>query len=298
MSRRRCAVAATQPRHRRRRDPSRAAVVRARRRGQRPLRRDDRPHRCGDRQGDARAGAARGRRRARHRRPSCGPSSAGSPGSSSSTSSGVVIRRIAAGYTMYNVAAGFRREVTRQYLRLPLAWHHRHPSGQLLSNANADVEATWNVFAPLPMAIGVIIMLRRRHRADGARRPGHGDHRPDRLPGRCSWPTWCSSAPCRRKVVAGPAAARRGAARSPTRASRPRSSSRRWAARSRRPARFEEVTRRLQRGQRRGRPHPRHLRPASSSRSPRWAPSPSSPSAPSRSRTAPSSPPPSSRSPT
>ena len=71
----------------------------------------------------------------------------------------MVIRRIAAGYTMYNVAAGFRREVTRQYLRLPLAWHHRHPSGQLLSNANADVEATWNVFAPLPMAIGVIIML-------------------------------------------------------------------------------------------------------------------------------------------
>ena len=72
---------------------------------------------------------------------------------------GVVIRRIAAGYTMYNVAAGFRRQVTRQYLRLPLAWHHRHPSGQLLSNANADVEATWNVFAPLPMAIGVVIML-------------------------------------------------------------------------------------------------------------------------------------------
>jgi ATP-binding cassette, subfamily B, bacterial len=72
---------------------------------------------------------------------------------------GVVIRRVAAGFTMYNVAAGFRREVTRQYLRLPLSWHHRHPSGQLLSNANADVEATWNVFAPLPMALGVIVML-------------------------------------------------------------------------------------------------------------------------------------------
>jgi ATP-binding cassette, subfamily B, bacterial len=72
---------------------------------------------------------------------------------------GVVARRIAAGYTMYNVAAGFRKEVTRQYLRLPLSWHHRHPSGQLLSNANADVEATWNVFAPLPMALGVVIML-------------------------------------------------------------------------------------------------------------------------------------------
>jgi ABC-type multidrug transport system fused ATPase/permease subunit len=72
---------------------------------------------------------------------------------------GVIIRRVAAGYTMFNVAAHYRREVTRQYLRLPLSWHHRHPSGQLLSNANADVEATWNVFAPLPMAIGVVVML-------------------------------------------------------------------------------------------------------------------------------------------
>jgi ATP-binding cassette subfamily B protein len=72
---------------------------------------------------------------------------------------GVVARRVAAGVTMYNVGAEFRRRVTRQYLRLPLAWHHRHPSGQLLSNANADVEATWQVFAPLPMALGVVIML-------------------------------------------------------------------------------------------------------------------------------------------
>ncbi|HEY7719309.1 MAG TPA: ABC transporter ATP-binding protein [Pedococcus sp.] len=71
----------------------------------------------------------------------------------------VVVRRVAAGVTMYNVGADFRRQVTRQYLRLPLSWHHRHPSGQLLSNANADVEATWNVFAPLPMAIGVVVML-------------------------------------------------------------------------------------------------------------------------------------------
>jgi ABC-type multidrug transport system fused ATPase/permease subunit len=60
---------------------------------------------------------------------------------------------------MYNLGAQYRREVTRQYLRLPLSWHHRHPSGQLLSNANADVEATWNIFAPLPMAVGVVVML-------------------------------------------------------------------------------------------------------------------------------------------
>jgi ATP-binding cassette subfamily B protein len=75
------------------------------------------------------------------------------------TTAGVLVRRIAGGVTMFNVGAVYRRRVTRQYLRLPLSWHHRHPSGLLLSNANADVEATWNVFAPLPMALGVLVML-------------------------------------------------------------------------------------------------------------------------------------------
>lgn len=72
---------------------------------------------------------------------------------------GVIGRRIAGGVAMYNLGAMYRRQVTRQYLHLPLSWHHRHPSGQLLSNANADVEATWNIFAPLPMALGVVVML-------------------------------------------------------------------------------------------------------------------------------------------
>ena len=39
------------------------------------------------------------------------------------------------------------------------SWHQRHPTGQLLSNANADVEATWFPIAPLPMAVGVLVML-------------------------------------------------------------------------------------------------------------------------------------------
>ena len=75
------------------------------------------------------------------------------------TTVGVLVRRIYGSMVMFGVAAEYRRRVTRQYLRLPLAWHHRHPSGQLLSNANADVEATWFIFAPLPMALGVIVML-------------------------------------------------------------------------------------------------------------------------------------------
>ena len=75
------------------------------------------------------------------------------------TAGGVVVRRVAAGITMYRLQAHYRRDVTRQYLRLPLAWHHRHPAGLLLSNANADVEAMWQVMAPLPMSLGVIVMI-------------------------------------------------------------------------------------------------------------------------------------------
>ncbi|MCT9930607.1 ABC transporter ATP-binding protein/permease [Planotetraspora sp. A-T 1434] len=72
---------------------------------------------------------------------------------------GVMGRRILAGVMQYRMQARSRRAVTRQYLRLPLAWHHRHPTGQLLSNANSDAEAAWAPLAPLPMAVGVIVML-------------------------------------------------------------------------------------------------------------------------------------------
>ncbi|MBA9006453.1 ABC-type multidrug transport system fused ATPase/permease subunit [Actinomadura cellulosilytica] len=72
---------------------------------------------------------------------------------------GVAGRRFYAGLMQYRMQARYRRAVTRQYLRLPLAWHHRHPTGQLLSNANADVEASWAPIAPLPMAVGVLFML-------------------------------------------------------------------------------------------------------------------------------------------
>jgi ABC-type multidrug transport system fused ATPase/permease subunit len=72
---------------------------------------------------------------------------------------GIVARRLGAGVMQYRLQARYRRDVTRQYLRLPLSWHQRHPTGQLLSNANADVEAIWFPIAPLPMALGVLIML-------------------------------------------------------------------------------------------------------------------------------------------
>jgi ATP-binding cassette subfamily B protein len=72
---------------------------------------------------------------------------------------GIVVRRYYAGLMQYRLQASYRRRVTRRYLRLPLSWHHRHPTGELLSNANADVEASWYPIAPFPMAVGVLVML-------------------------------------------------------------------------------------------------------------------------------------------
>jgi ATP-binding cassette, subfamily B, bacterial len=72
---------------------------------------------------------------------------------------GIAGRRIFAGVMQYRMQARSRRDVTKQYLRLPLAWHQRHPTGQLLANASSDAEAAWAPLAPLPMAVGVVVML-------------------------------------------------------------------------------------------------------------------------------------------
>ncbi|MGN6782572.1 MAG: ABC transporter ATP-binding protein [Marmoricola sp.] len=72
---------------------------------------------------------------------------------------GIVARRLGAGVMQYRLQAAYRRELTRQYLRLPLAWHQQHPTGELLSNANSDVEAAWAPIAPLPMAVGTLAMM-------------------------------------------------------------------------------------------------------------------------------------------
>ena len=72
---------------------------------------------------------------------------------------GIVARRLGAGVMQYRMQAHTRRAVTRQYLTLPMEWHQRHPTGQLLSNAYSDVEAAWGPIAPLPMALGTVVMM-------------------------------------------------------------------------------------------------------------------------------------------
>lgn len=72
---------------------------------------------------------------------------------------GIIGRRLFAGIMSFRLQAEYRRRVTGQYLRLPLSWHQRHPTGQLLSNANSDVEASWFFVSPLPFACGALVMV-------------------------------------------------------------------------------------------------------------------------------------------
>lgn len=62
----------------------------------------------------------------------------------------MLVRRLSAGLVTFRLGATYRRLVTDAYLRLPHSWHRRHPGGQLLSNANADVDTTWRIFMPCP----------------------------------------------------------------------------------------------------------------------------------------------------
>ncbi|WP_116715258.1 ABC transporter ATP-binding protein [Euzebya tangerina] len=72
---------------------------------------------------------------------------------------GIGLRRAGAYSAQYRLQQRDRVEVTDRYLSLPIEWHRRHPTGQLLANVNDDVEAASFIAAPLPMAVGVIVML-------------------------------------------------------------------------------------------------------------------------------------------
>ena len=155
----------------------------------------------------------------------------------------------------------YRRAVTRRYLELPLSWHHRHPTGTLLSNANADVESAWYPIAPLPFAVGTVVMLVAAIAALFAHRLGAGAGRRSRSSRRCSASTSSTPAgwrPARRRR---PAAAGRGAARSRTRASTARSWSRPWAARPTRPSGSPPKAGELRDAADPGRPGARAVRP-------------------------------------
>ncbi len=80
-------------------------------------------------------------------------------GVSSARAVGITLRRMGAYFAQHRLQYRDRVEVTDRYLDLPVEWHRRHSTGQLLANVNEDVEAASFVAAPLPMAFAVIIML-------------------------------------------------------------------------------------------------------------------------------------------
>ncbi len=72
---------------------------------------------------------------------------------------GILGRRLGAGVMQFRLQARYRRLVTRKYLELSSRWHQSHSTGTLLSVANSDVEASWGIIAPLPFAVGTVVML-------------------------------------------------------------------------------------------------------------------------------------------
>ena len=72
---------------------------------------------------------------------------------------GIVTRRVGATIAKYRAETSLRIGVIRQYQVLPMAWHQRHPTGELLAHAGSDAQAATEVLAPLPYTTGVLAML-------------------------------------------------------------------------------------------------------------------------------------------
>ena len=62
---------------------------------------------------------------------------------------GVVTRRFFAGMTSERCQRTLRQRLTQKYLNLPLAWHHRTPTGRLLAHADNDTEVTTELLLSL-----------------------------------------------------------------------------------------------------------------------------------------------------
>ncbi len=71
---------------------------------------------------------------------------------------GIVNRRFFGSMTAERVQVSMRHRLVDQYLRLPLAWHQRNPTGQLLSHADSDTEMVADVLSPLPYTLGVAFL--------------------------------------------------------------------------------------------------------------------------------------------
>ena len=72
---------------------------------------------------------------------------------------GVVVRRTWAGKTQWRVAGTLGKSVVSRLVEQPISWHHRRPDGDLVARAGVDTDAAIAVLAPIPFALGTVLMI-------------------------------------------------------------------------------------------------------------------------------------------
>jgi ATP-binding cassette subfamily B protein len=71
----------------------------------------------------------------------------------------IALRRYFAAMLTYRTQARWRRQLSDTFLEVPLGYHRRTPTGQLLAHADADIMAATEVINPLPFSIGVVTLV-------------------------------------------------------------------------------------------------------------------------------------------
>ncbi len=71
----------------------------------------------------------------------------------------IVLRRYFAAMLTYRTQAAWRRRLADTYLEVPLGYHRRTPTGQLLAHADNDIVAATEVLNPLPFSLGVVTLV-------------------------------------------------------------------------------------------------------------------------------------------
>ncbi|MHB1140069.1 MAG: ABC transporter ATP-binding protein, partial [Microthrixaceae bacterium] len=71
----------------------------------------------------------------------------------------VVVRRWYGSVTETKSQASLRTEVSDRLLSMPMTAYRRHPTGELLANADVDITTGTQLLMPLPFSIGVIALL-------------------------------------------------------------------------------------------------------------------------------------------
>jgi ABC-type multidrug transport system fused ATPase/permease subunit len=72
---------------------------------------------------------------------------------------GVVLRRYFCSVLTNRMKRTWFRRITETYLSVPLGYFERHPTGELLAHADADVERAATAIQPLPFALGVVVLV-------------------------------------------------------------------------------------------------------------------------------------------